>query len=104
MKSVAIIDNSVAIENRRTMRQVKTKLSRQGIFLLCDRHSSVCKDQGKFNATTEEYYVATQHSELGMGKKKILSRQTQHKTEVNFVATKTNIVAIGVEKITKRML
>ena len=46
-----------------------------------------------------------------MGDKKTLSRkrsfmwrQTQHEAEVNFVATKTNIVAIRVEKITKRML
>ena len=33
-----------------------------------------------------------------------MSRKTQHETEVNFVVTETNIVAIEVEKITKRML
>ena len=33
-----------------------------------------------------------------------MSQQTQHEAEVNFVATKTNIVAKEVEKITKRML
>ena len=33
-----------------------------------------------------------------------MSRQTQHEVEVNFVATKTNVVAIEVEKITRRML
>ena len=31
----------------------------------------------------------------------LMSRQTQHEVEVNFVVTKTNIVATGVEKITK---
>ena len=55
--------------------------------------------------------VVTQHSELAMGDKttmsrqrSFMSRQTQHEVEVNFVMTKTNIVAIEVEKITRRML
>ena len=33
-----------------------------------------------------------------------MSRQTKHEAEVNFVVTKTNIVATEVEKITRRML
>ena len=92
MNSVATKDNSIATENIKTMRQVKTMCLRQS-FLCCDRHSSVCQDQGKF-------YVTTQHLEPGMGDKKtssqqssFMSRQTQHEAEVNFVAIKTNIVA-----------
>ena len=33
-----------------------------------------------------------------------MSRKTQHEAEVNFVATKTNIVMTEVEKIKRRML
>ena len=33
-----------------------------------------------------------------------MSRQTQHEAEVNFVATKTNIITTKVVKITKIML
>ena len=59
----------------------------------------------------EENYVATQHSESVMKNTQTLSRhrisllqQRKLEADVNFVATKTNIVATEVEKITKRML
>ena len=95
MNSIATKDNSILIENSRTMKQVKTKLSRQTFQRM---------------SRPRQIYVVTQHSEPGMGDKKTLSRQrsfisqqTQHEAEVNSIATKTNIVMTEVEKITNRM-
>ena len=110
MNSIATKDNSITTENSITMRQIKTMCLQQS-FLCCYKNSSICQDQGIFYVATKENCVATQHSEPAMGdkttmsrQKSFMSRQTQHEVEVNFVATKTNIVAIEVEKITRRML
>ena len=51
---------------------------------------------------TKDNYVATQNSESALKGKETLSRQTQHKVEVNSVMTKTSIVMTKVKNNYKK--
>ena len=110
MNSVATKDNSVAIENNRTMRQGMTKLSQQRISklrqtfqrmsrpwqILCHDRRKLCHD-ATFKAKNGRQEDFVKH-------RSFMSRQTQHEAEMNFVATKTNNVVTKVGKITKKNL